>query len=269
MGTALEARGLVLPPPLWSAAALRDHPDAVAAVHRSYAAAGATVHTAATFRTTRRAAGADWRPLVHTAVALAREALPEGARLAGSIAPLEDCWRPELAPPPRVAAREHAALAGALVDEGCDLLLCETFACVAEGLAAVRAAVATGRPTWASFTPGYRGDLLSPAALAAGARAAAEAGAAAVLVNCLPARSAHRWLGPLRAAVAELGVPVGIYANAGAPGDGLGWGQGAAAHARLAQGWHAAGATILGGCCGTDAATVRALAGLVGDGGPG
>lgn len=258
MGTALEAAGVPTPAPLWSAAALDAAPERVQDIHRSYAGAGAQVHTACTFRTTRRAAGPRWRSLVDRAVALARAALPEDALLAGSIAPLEDCWHPERSPPD--PGPEHALLAGALREAGCELLLCETFAHAEEGLAAVRAAVATGLPTWASFTPGYRGDLLGPEALAAAGVAAVEAGASAVLVNCLPAVLGERYL---RALVqADLGVPIGIYANAGSRADGLGWGDPGAPrrYAALARRWVDQGASLVGGCCGTDAATISAVA---------
>ena len=43
VGTELAARGVATPPPLWSAAAIDAAPDVLAAIHRDYAAAGATV----------------------------------------------------------------------------------------------------------------------------------------------------------------------------------------------------------------------------------
>ena len=55
MGTALEARGLTLPAPIWTAEGVIDHPEFVRAAHADYARAGATVHSTATFRTTGRA----------------------------------------------------------------------------------------------------------------------------------------------------------------------------------------------------------------------
>ena len=256
LGTELFARGIDTPAPLWSAAALTTHPDAVAAIHREHAEAGAMVHTANTFRTTRRAAGADWRSLVHTATRLARGAIGPEHRLAGSIAPLEDCYSPQLSPAD--PGPEHALLAEALVAAGCDLLLCETFPHIPEALAAVDAAVATGAEVWVSFTAGYRADLLTPEQIAAGAAEAVERGAAAVLVNCIPARQTLRYLTPL----ADLGVPFGAYANAGHPDDGLGWvstDEGPARYADIAQTWVNIGATLIGSCCGTSPATTAAL----------
>jgi S-methylmethionine-dependent homocysteine/selenocysteine methylase len=54
LGTVLVRRGVALPAPGWSAHALDVAPDVVAAIHRDYVAAGATVHTTNTFRTKRR-----------------------------------------------------------------------------------------------------------------------------------------------------------------------------------------------------------------------
>ncbi|MFT5686160.1 MAG: S-methylmethionine-dependent homocysteine/selenocysteine methylase [Myxococcota bacterium] len=261
LGTALSDLGVPTPAPLWSAAALTTHPGVIADIHRAHVRAGATVHTANTFRTTRRAAGADWRRLTQSAVDLTRSVLPPSHRLAGSIAPLEDCYSPERSPSD--PGPEHALLAEALVAAGCDLLLCETFPHIAEGLAAVEVAVqaasATGAEVWVSFTAGYRADLLTPDEIARGARFAVERGADAVLVNCIPARDTLRYVERL----ADLGVPFGAYANAGHPTDGLGWAstdQGPTRYADIAQTWVDAGATLIGSCCGTSAATTAELA---------
>ncbi|MCB9663030.1 MAG: homocysteine S-methyltransferase family protein [Alphaproteobacteria bacterium] len=258
LGTLLAARGVPAPPPAWSAAAVRSHPEVLRDIHRAYAAAGAQVHTAATFRTTPRAVGADAWPLTRDAVALAREAVPADHRVAGSLAPLEDCYRPDLSPPS--PGPEHARHAEHLARAGVDLVLVETFAHVGEALAATEAALRTGLPVWTALSPGYRGDLLDPHALADGARAAAALGAERVLVNCLPAIGAA----PFVAALAAVGVPWGIHANAGAPEDGLHHGQPGAAEAygRLAAGWAAAGASVIGGCCGTGPAHIACVTSL-------
>src|SRR5262245_30418452 len=100
-GTELLRRGYRTTLPLWSAGALLDRPDLVAAIHADYAKAGAEIVTANTFRTNVRAlrkAGLEARApeLNRLAVKLARDS---GAPfVAGSIAPLEDCYRPDLVP---------------------------------------------------------------------------------------------------------------------------------------------------------------------------
>ncbi|XXY45509.1 homocysteine S-methyltransferase family protein [Sorangium sp. So ce269] len=271
LGTELAARGIETPAPLWSAAALLDARgcDAVRAIHRDYARAGATVHTANTFRTRRRQAGAAWAELAARAVSLAREALRDVGsrhRIAGSIAPLEDCYRPDLSP--AGARQEHRELAQALAAAGVDVLLCETFPHVGEALVALEEAVATGVEAWVSFTAGPDADLLSPEDIGVAAREAAARGARAVLVNCTPATRTLAYVERL----AACGVPFGAYANAGAASEGLGWrgGQGSSAstsarYADLARRWLEAGATLVGGCCGTGPAHVAALRALVDD----
>lgn len=260
MGTELLARGVPTPLPGWSAHALDTDPDAVSQIHADYAAAGAAIHTTNTFRTTARLFPDRWRELTALAVECARSALPAEHRLAGSIAPIEDCYRPELSPPD--ARVQHAPMARALADAGCNLLLCETFPHIGEALAALDAALATGLPSWLSLTPGYKADLLTPAQLAAGGRLAARAGAAAVLVNCVPTDRALEYLTALRDAVPE-STAIGVYANAGAAEATHGW-QAARiepeAYADLAEIWAEAGATILGSCCGTGVPHIRALA---------
>ena len=261
MGSELAARGVRTGLPLWSAAALESSPSAVEGIHRDYVRAGASVHTANTFRTQPRVLPERWEALARRAVALARAAVPTGQRVAGSMAPVEDCYRPDLSPGVE-GFDEHARLASVLADAGCDLLLCETFPHLGEAWAAVEAAVATGLPTWLSLTAGPEASLLSPEEMRRGAIGAVERGASAVLVNCVPVAM----VGPYLRALAGLGVPFGAYANAGRVDDGMGWCAPAEERLQefcgLAAGWLDAGATILGGCCGTGPAHVKALSRL-------
>jgi len=247
MGTELARRGVALPAPAWSAVALDVAPELVAAIHRDYVTAGATVHTANTFRTKRRSVGARWEELARRAVRIAREAVGS-LRVAGSIAPLEDCYRPDLSP--GLASREeHREMARVLADEGVDVLLCETFPEPTEAVVAVEEAARTGVETWAALLP------TTPASLRDTARMCIAAGARVVLVNCVAARDTRRFV----EALADLGVPFGAYANAG-------WGADAAAGASeyeaLARQWIDAGATVVGGCCGTGPAHIARLAAL-------
>jgi S-methylmethionine-dependent homocysteine/selenocysteine methylase len=256
MGTELIARGHPCPAPEWSAWALLHAPQAVSEIHREYAKAGAQVHTTNTFRTRPDALGAQWEDCARRAVRLARAAAGPGQRVAGSIAPLADCYQPQDSPDnpgPR-----HAALARVLADAGVDLMLCETFPHIGECLAALDAAMSTGVETWISLTAGPDADLLTPKEIFRGAAAAVERGASAVLVNCIPATRTSAFLAPL----ASLGVPFGAYANAGHTDDGIGWHpdpDGPNRYAEYAQEWVDLGATIIGSCCGTGPDHIRAL----------
>jgi S-methylmethionine-dependent homocysteine/selenocysteine methylase len=262
IGTELEARGLHAAGPAWTASACDEAPELLSAIHREYAAAGAQVHTANTFRTTPRGCGAGWEGRLQRSVALARRSVPAGHRVAGSLAPLEDCWHPERSPPD--PEPELRRIATALRAAGVDIALCETFSHPGEALAAVRAAVGAGIPVWLALTGGPRADLLAPAAMARCAADAVRAGAEAVLVNCVPASRIAPFLEALRGA--DLGVPLGVYANAGDRAEGIGWGApgGPARYAALAERWVAGGATLIGGCCGTGPAHVAAVAARTG-----
>ncbi|MGB5415925.1 MAG: homocysteine S-methyltransferase family protein, partial [Polyangiales bacterium] len=127
IGTELASRGLTLEAPTWSARAIHQAPKLLAEVHAAYVEAGATLHTANTFRTQPRAFGDGWRLALTDAVRIARDAVGPGQTLLGSMAPVEDCYRPDLSPG-KEARTEHRQVASALAGAGCDVLLCETFA---------------------------------------------------------------------------------------------------------------------------------------------
>lgn len=257
MGSELVRRGVPMQGFAWSAHALDVAPDVVATIHREYAAAGATVHTANTFRTTRRALSGRWQAVARQAVHIARRNIPHGQRVAGSIAPVEDCYRPDLSPG-EASRVEHAEVARVLLDAGVDLLLCETFAHAIEAAVAVREAARTGVETWVALTAGPDASLMTPNAMRDAARACVEEGARVVLVNCTPATRSLDYV----EALAHVGVAFGAYANAGSIEDGVGWGaegDAVARYALLATTWIEAGATVVGGCCGTGPAHIGAL----------
>jgi S-methylmethionine-dependent homocysteine/selenocysteine methylase len=205
--------------------------------------------------------GADWESWTQRAVQLARRAVPEAQRVAGSIAPLEDCYRPELSPGAGICRREHRKMARALASAGVDLILCETFPQPGEARVALEAALETGLPVWLSLTLGPGGDLMDRETLLATVREAARDGAAAVLLNCSPVSRISELMPDF--ADLALQVPFGAYANVGREDPVDGWGHEGEAqpgpYAEAAAGWVAAGARIVGGCCGTTPEHLRAL----------
>ncbi|MBK7862803.1 MAG: homocysteine S-methyltransferase family protein [Archangiaceae bacterium] len=248
LGSRLQDSGHPVSAPAWSARVLRSAPQAISALHREYAALGCDVHRANTFRCTRRACGDDWAELARLAVQLARAEAKPGQRVAGSLGPLEDCYRPDLAP---VDAFDEHLEAARVVAEGVDLLICETFPHAGEAVETVRAAVATGRETWVSFTAGPDATLLTAAQVGAAAQACVTAGARAVLVNCIAAELTS----PYVRALAGCGVPFGAYANTAT------WNGAETSVARygeLAAEWRALGAKLIGGCCGASPEHLRA-----------
>jgi len=268
LGTELLRRGVPTPTPGWSAHALETSPEAVAAIHRDYAASGATLHTTNTFRTQPNVFPSTWEALARDAALLARRSIGPDHKLLGSIAPLADCYRPDQSPAhsdPRGTKERHGQLARVLAQAGCDVLLCETFPLVRESLLALEAALETGLETWISWTPGYDGSLLTATEIASAARSARDLGARACLVNCAAASQMSGYLAPLVESVGG-DVRVGCYANAGKPEEEMGWQRSRSAPARYAETartWLDLGATIIGGCCGTGPEHVRALRALI------
>ena len=185
--------------------------------------------------------------------------MPAGQRVAGSIGPVHDCYRPDLSPGEGARA-DHAELAAALARAGVDLLLCETFANSREAVVAVEAAVETGVETWVALTAGPDARLLEPSAMRDTARACVERGARAVLVNCTPATRTLAYVNGL----SELGVAFGAYANAGHEDEGIEVGsersdEGARRYAALARvvdrrGRHDPGRLLRDGACARGAA---------------
>jgi S-methylmethionine-dependent homocysteine/selenocysteine methylase len=271
LGTELTRRGCDTRLPLWSARALLDAPEVVRRIHADYAEAGAEVLTANTFRTNTRAltrAGlADQvSTLTHLAVTLAREGAAGRARVAGSIAPVEDCYSPDLVPDDASLAREHGELASALASAGCDLILVETMNTVREAAIAAKAAARTGLPLWVSFTLGGDDRLLSGESLAEAVRAIRPLGPEALLVNCIPVAQVSSALRALRDAAGDSRLRIGAYANVGHVDDEFGWtltdAVSPAAYAAAAREWLTIGASLIGGCCGTTPAHIAAIGNL-------
>jgi len=223
MGTELHRRGADIGLPLWSANALIHTPGLVRKIHEDYLAAGAEIITTNTFRTNPRAVeksgtGADWRELTAVAIRLAREARTasgnEKAIIAGSVAPVEDCYSPDLVPPDSHLAREHGLLVHALADEGVDLVLVETMNTIREALAAARAAREVDIPFAVSFITTGDGSLLSGEPLADAVKMVEQLQPSLIMVNCVSVLDIEKEFRILRA---NTDLPCGLYANVGSP----------------------------------------------------
>lgn len=218
--------------------------------------------------------------LYRTAAYLAKYARTKSGRaadaaVAGVLSPLNHCYRPDMAPPPEQARKEHEVLARILAEEGVDFIFLESMNTVGEARAALQAARATGLPVWVSFVLGPEGEVLSGEPLADAAKAMEQGGAEAVLVNCAPPEDVTRAIAKLKKATS---LPVGGAALIGRfsppswkfdfhpqfidteewPPD---------RYTKEAMRWRDAGAAIIGGCCGTQPQHIAALRKALGKGG--
>jgi S-methylmethionine-dependent homocysteine/selenocysteine methylase len=279
MGSDLDRRGLPTTLPLWSAIGLLERPDLVRRIHLENLVAGADIITTDTFRTTAhtlRKAGIDPArapDLDALAVRLAVEARSEAGRpaawIAGSIAPLEDCYLPTFETPPEIALAEHRAQAGNLAAAGVDLIMVETMPTVAEAEIALRAAVETGRPAMVGFVCAMpdRGEpvrLLSGETLSDAVARVSPLAPAAIFVNCAAPPVITAALREPRELTA---LPIGAYANVGHVDDERGWspdgGITGKRYAEHAAEWISLGARVVGGCCGTHPEHTAALRRLI------
>jgi S-methylmethionine-dependent homocysteine/selenocysteine methylase len=279
MGSDLDRRGLPTTLPLWSAVGLLERPDLVRQIHLENLLAGADVITTDTFRTTARTmrkAGLDptrAAELDVLAVRLAIEARAEVRRpealIAGSMAPLEDCYLPTFETVPEVAFIEHRVQAGNLAAAGVDLIMVETMPTAAEAEIALRAAVETGRPATVGFVcamldQGERVRLLSGETLTDAVVRVSPLGPTAVFVNCAAPPVITAALRELRELTT---LPTGAYANVGHVDEERGWspagGITGERYAEHASEWLALGARVVGGCCGTHPEHTAALRRLI------
>jgi S-methylmethionine-dependent homocysteine/selenocysteine methylase len=181
--------------------------------------------------------------------------------VAGSIAPLEDCYRPDLVPPDRELLEEHREHAARLAREGVDVLLLETMNTAREATAACRAALETGKEVVVSFICRPDGTLYSGESLTSAVSAVAPLGPSAFSLNCI----SPRYLGPILRRLRDLtALPIAVYGNVGEPGkeqdeEHFVRDVDEDAYREHAVEWMQTGATIIGGCCGTTPEYIRLL----------
>ena len=232
-------------------------PEGVLAVHREYLAAGADAIKTNTFSLPRLAAGsaAGWEELVRAGWRLAARAAGENAAVFADLGPALDT---EAGP----AGASYRAVAEVFLEMGAENFLFETLSTDA-GVAETAAYIKSRRPeafvlvSFASLPDGYTREGVSVRALAG--RMAACGAVDAVGLNCLLAPSAMRSVLPV---LAGCGLPAAAMPNGGYPlvaRDHVVY-QGkpdyfAREMCRIRQ----AGAVILGGCCGTTPAHIRAM----------
>jgi homocysteine S-methyltransferase len=269
-GSELDRAGIDVGMPLWSANAIIEAPEILKQVHIAYLEAGAQAIITNTFRTHERSlakAGMGDRAeeLTNKAVEIARTARDEvntDALVFGSVAPLEDCYSPELAPLSKVCEEEHSKMIKHLVNSGVDLVLIETM-CSAGELCAASIAAMENTDAWAvsmCLRQDSIGVLLDGNPIDEFLPALARA--CFLGINCYPATKLAKQVTYLRSIVPSH-IPIAAYGNVGYADDEGGWINTDAIDpnifAEYAMDWVNAGASIVGGCCGTTPKSISAI----------
>ena len=269
MGTELMRAGLDLRLPIWSGNVNLTHPDYVRKIHEAYLTAGADILTTNTFRTTPRAyrnngyeeheARQRSHESLERAVELARQAAGDDIMVTGSIAPLEDCYQPELFPGIEFAQREFRELAIWLQDTGVDIILFETMGSWPEIKTAISVTVDLHLPRWLSLILKNGNTLLDGTDLTNVLSDIKDYGIEMVLLNCslcsITADAVDillkNWKGPW-----------GVYPNVGAA---MPTKEGVIEKkltikefAKEINKYLTSGAKVIGACCGSNPKYIRA-----------
>jgi homocysteine S-methyltransferase len=277
LSNALAARGHDLSDELWTARLLRDAPGEVAAVHRTYYAAGAEVATTASYQASvpgfERAglSRAEAEALVRRSVTLAREVRDElagdGHRrlVAASVGPygavLADGseYRGRYGVGAAALRDFHLPRLELLASAGPDLFAVETVPDLEEAEVLVPLLDEIGLPAWLSYSCARLLTRAGQPLADAFAVVAPSTAVVATGVNCCAPDDVRPALEVARAVTGKPGV---AYPNSGQGWDSgtHTWSGATSYDVALAPGWVAAGAAYVGGCCQVGPDDIAALA---------
>lgn len=274
VGTEILARGEETPGILWSSQALINNPSLVKQIHKDYINAGAQIIITNTFSTkerTFRKAGMHGKGKEATILAckLAGQARDEIGKddvlIAGGVAPLEDCYSPELVPSEKELKKEHLEYAKDLKQGGVDFILAETMISLREIKAVCEASTKIGLPVAVSFCCDQNGNLLSGETLEEAVDLVSKYNPLFLSLNCMSLDVIGKVLKKLRKLTS---LPVAVYAQGdGEPGSEQGWkfkgNSKPEIYSQYAKEWLKNGAQIIGGCCGTNPLYIKLLSSLV------
>ena len=261
MGTMLQAAGLGLGerPDIFG----MKHPDVVERIQHSYVEAGSQVLYANTFGTNAHkleGTGYTVEEVISANIAVAKRAAAGKAKVALDVGPIGELLEPLGMLSFEKAYETYAQVVRAGVSCGVDLIVFETMADLYEVKAAVLAAKEnSGLPIWATMSFESSGRTFTGTTVAAMALTLTGLGVDALGINCS--------LGPEEASplVEELrswtDLPIIVKPNAGLPDPATGeYSMGAEEFGKRMAVFPAMGASIFGGCCGTNPDFIRALA---------
>ena len=262
MGSEFIKRGISLPSYVWSAQLNLDAPEIIYKIHQEYIEAGSNYIISNTFRTTPRS----YKKLglsdneseilakssLESAVTQARKSIKNNVKVLGSIAPLEDCYKPELFPGIDVAKIEFSKISQWLYDSRIDIFLLETMNSIDETITCLEVIKNYDIPIWVSFVLLDEKHILSGELLEDAIKEVEQFNVDVLLLNCNPINRTKITLKTLSehwnkrwGIYPNIGIgepnPDGIIHNAYSDEDFM----------DLIEYSISLGATILGGCCGS------------------
>jgi S-methylmethionine-dependent homocysteine/selenocysteine methylase len=283
MGRELARRGAPFCQPDWSSLALIEAPQTVTAVHRAYVDSGARVITTNSYALVPFHIGAErfaaeGETLAALAGKLARDVADEqehSVLVAGSLPPLFGSYRADLFDAEKVS--ELATPLIRAMAPNVDLWLVETVSLIAEPIAIKALLPHDGKPFWVAFTledeiVTNEPRLRSGESVVYAIETLIKVGVDPILFNCCQPEVIEAALKVAAERLDDLGridIRLGAYANAFPPQtkeataneglDEIRSDLGPLDYLTWAEHWRAAGASLIGGCCGIGPEHIQAL----------
>ncbi|MCY3542796.1 MAG: homocysteine S-methyltransferase family protein [Chloroflexi bacterium] len=275
MGSEIERRGFISPT-TWSGGPMLTHPELVRDIHQEYIEAGAEIIITNTFGTGRdmlevggiehRVDEANRNGIEASVQARRNAGAEDSVVIAASVSTMRPKAHAEVPVPYEKALDTYREQLAELAKGGADVVVGEMLIRISDTLAVVDAASEFGLPAWVGLSTVRDGDELylgienrhGGESLQDAMDAIADKDIASVFVMHTPVDEVAPGLEIVRKS--RTGT-FGAYAHFARPED--------PATARTvldpqqyliyAKGWHKQGARIIGGCCGTTPAHIRAL----------
>jgi homocysteine S-methyltransferase len=271
MGTEFISQGIKLPHHTWSADINIYDPTLVYEIHKKYIKSGSDYITTNTFRTTPRAYLKTGLSITESkdraykslknAVKMAQKAKGVNqVKILGSIAPLEDCYKPSKYPGNRKARLEFLELSNWFVDCGIDVFILETMNNLPEILICLKVLSSHNTPIWVSLNLLDEEHILSGEKISTVVESITKFNISTLLLNCNSIEKTNMALDNLTECWKG---EWGIYPNLGIgepSSDGVinNFSQ-TEDFIEVLKRAVSLGATILGGCCGSDYSHIRLL----------
>ena len=243
-----------------------EYAEKVSMVHRAYAAAGADVIQTNTYQANSEALAVHGlaeqvEEINRSGVRLARAAVPKTCYVAGSVGPISFQTLDTTLPATKAIRRIFKQQMDALVDEGVDLLVLETFVSPKQAEIAAKQALTYDVPVVVEISGVSGGTVGAGVDVRVFAQELEQLGAHAVGVNC---RGPHDLVEAMELLAPVIKVPIAVQPNAGNPR--VEQGEVALSYTVEAEVFSdyvgkliELGANMIGGCCGTTPAYVAKI----------
>ena len=275
MGTELMRRGIELPLPLWSAMANIDQGKHVTEIHEDYIESGSNVITTNTFRTTPRTfIKAGYSELdslklskqsFKMAVKAARDARNDkNILIAGSIAPLEDCYVPSKFPGSVIAKKEYRFITNMVSNSCVDIMLFETMGSYDEIEVALQVSKDVEMEKWLSIILKDKNHLLDDTKIEKVIGLATEYDVDMLLINCTSTKIINNALpsflniwkgkwGTYPNAGESMPTKEGVFTSILSDNE----------FSEYIRNYINLGASLVGSCCGSTPDTVRKISNII------